>query len=124
MEGTTHTPPTAGISSKQFPQISNEEKHRQDGTRAGHSTAAFPRSLLGCFTFFSKNRESSKAGPAQEVPERKVLRTSTISALSMSRMKSSIEASPYKWPHDSSFDPKTTALVIIDMQKDCEFCFL
>ncbi|KAG0647694.1 Ureidoacrylate amidohydrolase [Hyphodiscus hymeniophilus] len=35
-------------------------------------------------------------------------------------MESSVEASPYIWPHDKTFDPKTTALVIIDMQKD--FC--
>ncbi|PSS12598.1 hypothetical protein M430DRAFT_106904 [Amorphotheca resinae ATCC 22711] len=35
-------------------------------------------------------------------------------------MQPRIEASPYLWPHDSTFDQKTTALVIIDMQKD--FC--
>jgi hypothetical protein len=34
-------------------------------------------------------------------------------------MQPRIEASPYLWPHDSTFDQKTTALVIIDMQKDC-----
>lgn len=39
-------------------------------------------------------------------------------------MDSRIDASPYFWPHDSTFDPKTTALVIIDMQKDCELMFL
>ncbi|KAK9788053.1 putative Isochorismatase-like domain-containing protein [Seiridium cardinale] len=32
----------------------------------------------------------------------------------------SIEASPYRWPHDSSLRKKNTALVIIDMQVD--FC--
>jgi hypothetical protein len=26
---------------------------------------------------------------------------------------------PYAWPHDSSFLKSTTALVIIDMQRDC-----
>ncbi|KAF2653196.1 isochorismatase family protein [Lophiostoma macrostomum CBS 122681] len=31
-----------------------------------------------------------------------------------------IEAQPYPWPHDSSFNPQTSALIIIDMQKD--FC--
>ncbi|RDW65594.1 hypothetical protein BP5796_10286 [Coleophoma crateriformis] len=35
-------------------------------------------------------------------------------------MERSIEASPYNWPHDGSFGPESTALVIIDMQKD--FC--
>ncbi|KIV83509.1 hypothetical protein PV11_05528 [Exophiala sideris] len=31
-----------------------------------------------------------------------------------------LDASPYNWPHDGSLSPKTTALVIIDMQRD--FC--
>ncbi|KAI1608881.1 isochorismatase [Exophiala viscosa] len=31
-----------------------------------------------------------------------------------------LAASPYNWPHDASLSPKTTALVIIDMQRD--FC--
>jgi hypothetical protein len=33
--------------------------------------------------------------------------------------KGQVPAIPYDWPHDSSFTPYTTALVIIDMQKDC-----
>ncbi|TAQ87883.1 hypothetical protein B7494_g3799 [Chlorociboria aeruginascens] len=36
------------------------------------------------------------------------------------KMDSRVEATPYTWPHDNTFKPKTTALVIIDMQKD--FC--
>jgi hypothetical protein len=31
-----------------------------------------------------------------------------------------IQAVPYDWPHDASFSKFTTALVIIDMQLDCE----
>jgi hypothetical protein len=57
----------------------------------------------------------------QRDPGRKILRTSTLSSISLYKMASSIEAVPYKWPHDSSFDSKTTALVIIDMQKDCKY---
>ncbi|KAL7271066.1 hypothetical protein RUND412_006197 [Rhizina undulata] len=31
-----------------------------------------------------------------------------------------VTASPYHWPHDGTFSPETTALVVIDMQND--FC--
>jgi hypothetical protein len=31
-----------------------------------------------------------------------------------------IQAVPYDWPHDASFSKFTTALVIIDMQRDCK----
>lgn len=30
-----------------------------------------------------------------------------------------ITATPYAWPHDGSFSRETTALVLIDMQRDC-----
>jgi hypothetical protein len=32
----------------------------------------------------------------------------------------SIRADPYNYPHDNSLSPNTTALVVIDMQRDCE----
>lgn len=35
--------------------------------------------------------------------------------------KGQLPAIPYDWPHDASFTPYTTALVIIDMQKDCKW---
>jgi len=35
--------------------------------------------------------------------------------------KGQLPAMPYDWPHDATFTPYTTALVIIDMQKDCTF---
>jgi hypothetical protein len=34
--------------------------------------------------------------------------------------KGQIEAVPYDWPHDAGFSPFTTALLIIDMQRDCQ----
>ena len=34
--------------------------------------------------------------------------------------KGQIAAVPYDWPHDASFSKFTTALVIVDMQRDCE----
>jgi nicotinamidase-related amidase len=33
-----------------------------------------------------------------------------------------VEATPYPWPHDGTLRPETTALIIIDMQRD--FCAL
>lgn len=36
--------------------------------------------------------------------------------------KGQLTAQPYDWPHDASFSPFTTALVLIDMQQDCKFC--
>ncbi|KAH9927279.1 Isochorismatase-like protein [Fomitopsis serialis] len=33
-------------------------------------------------------------------------------------MKSEISAQPYDWPHDGLLSPKSTALVVIDMQMD------
>ena len=35
--------------------------------------------------------------------------------------KGQLAALPYDWPHDATFTPYTTALVIIDMQKDCMY---
>jgi hypothetical protein len=32
-----------------------------------------------------------------------------------------VNSQPYNWPHDAPMDSKTTALVIIDMQKDCKY---
>lgn len=33
--------------------------------------------------------------------------------------KGQIAAIPYDWPHDATLTPYTTALVVVDMQKDC-----
>lgn len=35
-----------------------------------------------------------------------------------------VRAEPYHWPHDGRLEPATTALVIIDMQRDCTFVIL
>ena len=34
-------------------------------------------------------------------------------------LNGSISAEPYNYPHDGSFNPLSTALVVIDMQRDC-----
>jgi hypothetical protein len=41
-------------------------------------------------------------------------------SIAMGSGKASIRADPYNFPHDNSLSPKTTALVVIDMQRDCE----
>ena len=33
--------------------------------------------------------------------------------------KGQIEAVPYDWPHDAGFSPFNSALVVMDMQRDC-----
>jgi hypothetical protein len=121
MESPTAPPPSANTSSRlvQFPESTyiEEKKPRKPVTS---TQSSFQLNVLSCFGFFTSKPREKKPQWAQRVPERTILKAPTISTLSLSKMDSSIEAKPYKWPHDSSFDPKTTALVIIDMQKDCE----
>lgn len=35
-------------------------------------------------------------------------------------MSGPVQAEPYHWPHDGRLESATTALVVIDMQRDCE----
>lgn len=112
----------AGTSGKlvQFPRISNDDPLLKSATASKRS---FPRTLFHCFAFFQSKltgpSEKSPISTVTQIPERKAPPPSTVSSISMSKMESHIEASPYAWPHDGTFNPKTTALVIIDMQKDC-----
>lgn len=39
----------------------------------------------------------------------------------MQEKQGQVAALPYAWPYDASLSPTTTALVIIDMQRDCEY---
>lgn len=36
-----------------------------------------------------------------------------------SQMYSKISAEPYDWPHNGALDTTKTALLVIDMQRDC-----
>lgn len=51
-----------------------------------------------------------------------ILEAHTCSSLSFRRTAQTggpIRATPYNWPHDVSLGPDSTALVLIDMQRDC-----
>jgi hypothetical protein len=121
METTTYGAP-AGTTSKsnliQFPRISDDEQSGKEST-----ITTFPRCLFNnCVSFLgNKKPKKHRFPPRVQVPDRKIVQIPQILPLWHSKMASSIDASPYKWPHDNSFDPKTTALVIIDMQKDCGY---
>jgi hypothetical protein len=43
-----------------------------------------------------------------------------LTTVTMASGISQISAEPYNFPHDASFTPQTTAIIIIDMQRDCE----
>lgn len=81
----------------------------------------FPWNLWGCISYSRRRHKKAKLTACEGVSiyEKTTLPDSAASSC-YSVMESSIEAAPYHWPHDRSFDPKTTALVIIDMQMDCE----
>ncbi|KAL8828830.1 MAG: hypothetical protein Q9191_002366 [Dirinaria sp. TL-2023a] len=55
-------------------------------------------------------------------PTISILEAHTCSSLSFRRTAQTggpIKATPYNWPHDASLNSGTTALVLIDMQRDC-----
>ena len=128
MESLKHYIPSggdqAGTSTKlvHFPRISNDDQPPKPAT----SSTRFPQSLLNCFSFFhTKRAERPVVLKDPPAPEQKLPAKSSIKPVlprqSFSIMESRIDASPYMWPHDYSFSPETTALVIIDMQKDCGY---
>ena len=55
-----------------------------------------------------------------------ILEAHTCSSLSFRRTAQTggpMKATPYNWPHDASLAPSTTALVLVDLQRDCmNFC--
>ena len=52
-------------------------------------------------------------GPYSETPHR-------TQPMKDRAKKGQLDAAPYHWPHEPNLGPFTTALVIIDMQRDCE----
>lgn len=73
-----------------------------------HSCAQLPPSIIPNFgaSMAQMRPPSMSQGPDVKV---NLNRTGPVKAL------------PYDWPHDSSFGPRTTALVMIDMQRDCMY---
>jgi hypothetical protein len=80
----------------------------------------FSQKLLSGFKFKQTKVPRKKVTSLpKRLPKQKPLQTLTIEDLTLSEMQASVEARPYKWPHNGGFSPETTALVIIDMQRDC-----
>lgn len=80
------------------------------------------QNLFTCFAFL-RPRKSEKYTEQirRQNLERRTPTPSIIPALSFARMACQVDATPYAWPISGGMNPKTTALVIIDMQKDCEY---
>ena len=84
------------------------------------------RNLLNCFSCL-RPRKPAKLNAEQarrQDLERRTPTPSIIPALSFAKMESQVNAAPYAWPVIGGMNPRTTALVIIDMQKDCEYSIL
>jgi hypothetical protein len=127
MEGPMHYRPSGGPVNGtnpklvHFPRISSETSPLKRETTIATSRNHH-QSFLNIFSFLrSKRQERPILIRDSDIQERKAPLKPIIQRHSIHKMQSSVEASPYLWPHDGSLDPKTTALVIIDMQKDCEY---
>ena len=106
-----------------FHRMSNDDPLDLDKAVEPSITPSFHRNLFNCFSFL-RPRKSTKLNAEQARRQDLERRTSTpsiIPALSFAKMESQVDATPYAWPISGGMNPKTTALVIIDMQKDCEY---
>ena len=130
MEGPMHYRPSGGPingSSPKlvyFPRISNDSPPlKREATIA--TSRKYHRSFFEVFPLLRSKRHERpiliKSDP--DPPQKKAPLKPIIQRHVPVEMQTSMEASPYNWPHDESLDPKTTALVIIDMQKDCRLKF-
>ncbi|TVY46689.1 Peroxyureidoacrylate/ureidoacrylate amidohydrolase [Lachnellula occidentalis] len=78
--------------------------------------------LFNCFAIFQPRKTTRlNAEQARRLDlERRTPTPLIIPALSFTKMRAQVDATPYAWPTSGGINPMTTALVIIDMQKD--FC--
>jgi hypothetical protein len=122
MEGTKLYVPTSGpkvgSSSKSIQSTQSIDDFSHLTTKPSISNLRIILNDLASVLRSEKSKKSERPIIIQQLQqsiERKPLKP----ILSRSSIMARIEAEPYMWPHDNSFDPKTTALVIIDMQEDC-----
>jgi hypothetical protein len=85
-------------------------------------TPSVRQNLFNCFAFLRPRKSEKYAEQIRRQNlERRTPTPSIIPALSFVKMASQVDAAPYAWPVSGGMNPNTTALVIIDMQKDCEY---
>lgn len=108
-----------------FTSASTSSKLSKVRGKSHGSRIHFPRTLF-CFAMFRSKRQDDVDNDIIEdfrAAEPKILHSPTPPAMTVPQIKSAICAQPYIWPHKRNFSPETTALVIIDMQKDCK-CYV
>lgn len=110
-----------------FHRMSNDdplEKSEQEKVEPSIApTSSFRRTLMNCFAFL-RPRKTHKLNAEQvrrQDLERRIPTPSIIPALSFAKMETQVDAAPYAWPISGGMHPNNTALVIIDMQKDCKY---
>jgi hypothetical protein len=103
----------------EFPRLSFEDVDKPTET----TTTRFPWDFLNCFLTRARQiSHSPDLTRTEHTPTPRISVPPSIPPLELlkSKMTSQIDAKPYSWPIEGGFNPRTTALVIIDMQKDCK----
>jgi hypothetical protein len=81
-----------------------------------HRKQSRPISVSSFHQIFSMPAPEDITTGSEYTPDMETLTISDAASLGDGQ----VSARPYNWPHDSSLDKSTTALVIVDMQKDCK----
>lgn len=127
MESPLYKPPdgTSDSSPKlvHFPQINNNDGAPFKRENPPTTPRKYHRAFSDVFPFWRSKRNERPfldKNTDRESALRKTSLKPVIHRSGPAKMEGFVEAEPYRWPHDGSLDPRTTALVIIDMQKDCK----
>lgn len=105
-----------------FPHMNNDTSPLKEEISATTAPKKYHRAFSDVFPFWRSRRNERPLlvkSDSESAPRKTPLKP-IIHRSGPGRMQGSVEAEPYRWPHDGSLDPKSTALVIIDMQKDCK----